>query len=489
MVFVLTMVFVVSACGFKEHYEPVAASAAQGTLRATWTEVDTGKKMTQNRILEGNSLVTLKSSLPLIVPVSFPQDLQIEFSSQGVASAGTRVDIFGWSGSKEGVGYNIGGSKPDAGNSLIGYLPGLNQVLKSDLDTPAKVEIRVSNGDGSAIIASAEIEVMVPPTKIGSEQLNVADFERAYGSIEPGARVLHAIADDLVLVQVLTLSNQTTWSTHMELPVKLTGQLASSVNEIDVQSNFCSHSVSKKAWARNVSSNLVLLPIEANIAENFSSMLSHALAQGSWKYDLSPNEKKVVGIYAVGKSAVDVMSNTYQPLQMEETTVVTSCKSYCGIRGVYWVWNWQYGATRYWKDHGYPGGSDACEKAMCGGPIMDSQITTDLCNQCAEWEISNGTGAYDDHRYCRGAAPGDTRLIGEPWHIQKTTEKIVAGKEEDSLILTLANESTPVFVRYTFQGQTENLPSRKFSDLITPSKTLKHYCNGGCSNVHSEHSS
>lgn len=354
-------------------------------------------------------------------------------------------------------------------------IKGLRQVFSDHIEKEESIDITLT-GDNHASF-QITLTLRTPPS-LKSEQILVSDYEVKTKPIAANMKALRSLSVKLDLLQVIRLTNPSERSKVLALPIRPQGKLSTHENTAQANTSWCSYSLSSQDQDKTLSTEFYLLPMTLSdgvmndqLPKTFASFIDRALPDNSYELTFDPHEEKLIGIYGSGEQVASLMQNGHSRSNLQSIQVPTSCRSRCGDpRRDMYHWDGYNRARQYWDSQGWPGASRICDRLRSSYRIFpESPVPNeDDFNACAQWELTNGTSPWDDHRFCASMPPGNPwgYQSREYWNVQKTTTTVLVGTQTYPVMLNFDPSSLSATLRYPETALTDLLEIRTLPELI-----------------------
>ncbi len=451
---------------------PKAAVMKRSSLKMSWKLED--NSMSEPVSVEpAGTLSSLALDRPIIVPHSAPDEVHFEIRPSTQRDLVKRVTVQGWVGPESGIPYNLEVKESNDsldGGSIQFSAFGFSKLLSTTGESLALVQIHFFGETDKTPLETVSLNIMTPPSKVSKDQKAVSAFDEKFSPAAQKLKFLNSVGVQLALVQFVPIRNDSQWPLVVEIPVRMNGRLSSSMTRLNLTQSFCGHSIARQDWEEEFASELVAIPLSDDTPRTFSNSINEAFAVGNWGVTLEPGEQKMIGIYAYGPKAVALLKEGHAVQRFSTVDAVSGCRSRCGNpRTDMYDWDGIGKATNYWQQKGWPGASRACNSIRVYR-ILPEQPHPDenAMNQCAEWELSNGTSPWDDRRFCHSPEPGNGWHYPnkEFWSVTKSTTPVTVGTSSGPVVLKLSADSTWYRARFAFPGVAEKTPARTFVDFM-----------------------
>lgn len=349
---------------------------------------------------------------------------------------------------------------------LLGMnIVGLDEIIPKDQEAKAFLRVRVSQSGRTGADVEFRSVLVTPPSNLELSQRTVAAFESEGTSLPPGVKSLRARSARWDLLQVVTVRNRSQSAVVASVHAILEGRLSTHFHRITVDQQPCSYKASEADWDEVIAPELYALPITEDLPKRFSAILNDSLSENRIDVSLLAGEQALIGIYGSGGSSASFADNGPVRGSPAPLEVVSGCRSRCADPRVdMYSWDPLNRASQYWSGEGFPGASRTCLKLSSIGRIFPESPVPDedAMNQCALWELSNGTSPWDDHRFCHSPEPGNQwhYPTHEMWRVQKFTTTINVGLQSFPVVLGINPESTQVKLRYADVPEGMNAEAR-----------------------------
>jgi hypothetical protein len=266
-----------------------------------------------------------------------------------------------------------------------------------------------------------KMEITTPPEKIDVVQESIDSFESRSGVLPSSRKSISVGGVTLYLLQVLTFHNPTDFPIDVALPAKPTGSLVAQFQDIDIDQKICSFTTHSSQRSRALSSQLLVVPFGLEVISDDDA--------AQVRVSIPARGNEFAGIYSTGKEVEQVAEGRYPKPIFDETEVTDACNAHCDQAGGWTMWC--SGGGEHWLRLGYPGASGVCDSLSRPFPLTGASRPNDqkLVDQCAEWELTNGTTPWDDHRYCQANKPGNPGSSSEKWILSPHQTKIQSGTQ------------------------------------------------------------